>query len=504
MASSTTAIAPVADPSSRRRREPRWAGTQAPLAISLARVASRLSAIPNHRGTAFPGKAAERVWPGALAALARQLDAVVVVIGTNGKTTTAGLIAEILGQDDPPPIANRSGSNMRQGITTSLIRASDLRGRLRHGPGGPPKAVFEVDEAALGQILPNLGRSVIVATNLFRDQLDRYGEADAIVDRWTAAFATAADGSVLVYCADDPRLAMLADASPLPSRSFGLGGRPPDREQRPSATDVTADPIACPACGRQLTYAWRSVGHLGSYACPEGHVRRSAPHLSIEPAHAPAQPTTEPWAVASSPVTLDVGGPGGRVVARPALAGLANAYNVAAAMAAGMVLGRDVEQAAASIEGYAGPFGRMEWIEIRGRHVAIVLIKNTVSLAETVGLGPFLGADVVLLGLNDAPADGRDVSWIWDGPLARLVADRSVVLTGSRAADLELRLRYDLDATIAPPRSIERGDPLATALDMAVDRSPVGGIVVVAASYTAMMGLRAIAQRRGLASAVPH
>ncbi len=393
---------------------------------------------------------------------------------------------------------------MRQGIISSLIRASDLHGRLRHGSDGRPNAVFEVDEAALGQVLPNLGPSIIVATNLFRDQLDRYGEADAIIDRWTTALATAADGSVLVYCADDPRLAMLAEAAPLPSRSYGLTGRPADREQRPSSTDVTADPIACPTCGRQLIYAWRSVGHLGAYACPKGHIRRSAPDVSIEPAQAGAHLTTGLPASAGSPMALEIVGPNGRAIARPALAGLANAYNVAAAMAAGMVLGRNVEAAAASIEGYAGPFGRMEWIEMRGRRVAIVLIKNTVSLAETVRLGPLMGADVVLLGLNDAPADGRDVSWIWDGPLAELVAGRSIVVTGSRAADLELRLRYDLDAAVAPPRSIERRDTLATALDTAVARSPVGGIVIVAASYTAMMGLRAVAQRRGLAPAVPH
>jgi UDP-N-acetylmuramyl tripeptide synthase len=482
----------AADPSARIRR---------PVAIGLARVTAGSVGLSRHHGTALPGLAAERVWPEVLPALAGQLRATILVVGTNGKTTTAGLIAEMLRREDGPPIANRSGANMRQGIVTTLVRASDLRGRLRPGELGARDGVFEVDEIALAQILPDLGPSVIVATNLFRDQLDRYGEADAVVDRWSAALATAADGSFLVFCADDPRLAMLAAETTLPSRSFGLAGPPADRRPSSDRDDAIADPMSCWVCGRQLRYAWRSIGHLGAFACPDGHVERSTPDLAIgsvagiaPAARVGVRPTT----------TLQVSGRLGGVLARRAPLGLPNAYNVAAAITAATTVGRPVEDSVRAIEGYPGSFGRLEWMEIEGRHVVLCLVKNTVSLAEMVQFGPSLAPDVVLLGLNDAPADGRDVSWIWDAPVAPLLGGRIVVLTGSRCRDLELRVRYDRDVALAPPRSIEAIASLSAALDAAVAQTPQGGIVLMAGTYTAMMGLRAIARQRGDAPAAPR
>ena len=473
-----------------------------PVAIGLARITAQLVGAAHHQGTALPGLLADRIWPEALVTLANQLGATVLVVGTNGKTTTAGLIAEILRSGAREPIANRSGANMRQGLMTSLVRESDLGGRLRPDPVGPPEAVFEVDEATLGQVLPGLGPCVIVATNLFRDQLDRYGEPDAIVDRWVTAMATAAEGSSFVYCADDPRLAMLASASRLPTRSFGLVAMPTDRDQRSSEVGAIADPVACRRCGRQLTYAWRSIGHLGAYSCPAGHIRRAAPDIAIE--WFGNEPKPRPWGAWATGTTLRIRGAFGSTVVRPRLPGLPNAYNVAAAVAAGTMIGRDVRSSAEAIEGYPGAFARNEWVVIDGRHVVLMLIKNTVSLAETVRLGASYAPDAVVLGLNDAAADGRDISWIWDAPIAELVIGRDVLLTGSRATDLRLRIEYDPGTSVSPPVSLEVRESLADALDVAVSRAPRDGVVVVAATYTALMALRSIAQRRGSASAAPH
>ena len=480
------------------------------MAIGLSRLAGTLVGLSGHQGTALPGMAAERVWPDGLATLAGQLGGIVLVVGTNGKTTTAGLISEILGREGERPIANRSGANMRQGIMTSLVRASDLRGRLTPSSSGPRAGVFEVDEVALGQILPDLGPAVIVATNLFRDQLDRYGEADAVVDRWAAALETAAEGSVFVHCADDPRLAMLAAGVHMPRRTFGLAGPPTDRAQSPKAEDgiaddaligdAIADPITCRTCGRLLRYDWRSIGHIGSFSCPAGHIRRETPDVTVEV----IAPSSTPDAGGrSTGATVRLGGSFGDSNAHTGLMGLTSAYNIAGAVAAGTAMGRTVEESAAAIEGYAGPFGRLEWMKVDGRNVVLILVKNTVSLAETVRLGPSLGADVVLLGLNDAPADGRDVSWIWDAPIAGLVADRTVVLTGTRSGDLRLRIKYDQETASTPPRSIEQRPELAEALDLAVASAPRGGVVAAAATYTAMLGLRAIIERRGAVAAAP-
>ena len=471
-------------------------------AVGVARITTHLVGAAHHRGTALPGLAAERIWPSALMSLAGQLAATILVIGTNGKTTTAGLIAEILGGSTRPFIANRSGANMRQGILTSLVLSSDLRGRIRHGRAGPPDAVFEVDEATLEQILPELGPTVIVATNLFRDQLDRYGEADAIVDRWAVALSTAAEGSMLIHCADDPRLAMLASETRLPHRTFGLAGIPTDRDQPRDGEDAIADPVACRSCGRQLIYSWRSIGHLGDFHCPLGHVQRADPDVAFETSLAVV--THEKTVAVGSTATIRLTGRVGHSIATPRLLGLMNAYNVAAAVTAATAIGHSVEQAAKAIDGYKGPFGRLERLEIDGRHVVLTLIKNTVSLAETARLVPGLAADVILLGLNDSPADGQDVSWIWDAPIAQLVAGRAVVLTGSRAADLRLRLKYDGHNASSPPRSIEEMSSPASALELAVSRAPTGGIVLAAATYTAMLSLRAIAEQRGDALAIPR
>jgi UDP-N-acetylmuramyl tripeptide synthase len=477
-------------------------GIRPATAVGLARITTRLVGAAHHRGTALPGLAAERIWPSALTSLASQLAATILVIGTNGKTTTAGLIAEILGGATRPPIANRSGANMRQGIVTSLVLSSDLRGRIRPGRTGPPDAVFEVDEAALEQVLPELGPTVIVATNLFRDQLDRYGEADAVVDRWAVALSAAAEGTILIHCADDPRLAMLASETKLAYRTFGLAGIPTDRDQPRDDEDAIADPVACRSCGRQLLYTWHSIGHLGDFHCPLGHIRRTDPDVAFETS--PAVVTPGKTGSVGSTATIRLTGPLGRSIATPKLMGLTNAYNVAAAVTAGTVIGRSMEQGAKAIDGYKGPFGRLEQIEIAGRFVVLTLIKNTVSLGETVRLVSGVAADVVLLGLSDSPADGQDISWIWDAPIAPLVAGRAVVLTGSRAADLRLRLKYDSDNASRPPRSIEQASSPARALELALSRAPLGGIVLAAATYTAMLSLRAIDEQRGDAPAIPR
>jgi UDP-N-acetylmuramyl tripeptide synthase len=295
---------------------------------------------------------------------------------------------------------------------------------------------------------------------------------------------------------------MLASDSRLPSRSFGLVAMPIGREQRSSDLGAIADPVACRRCGRQLTYAWHSIGHLGAFSCPAGHIRRETPDVAIE--WVGDEPKPQPWGEWASRTTLRIRGSLGSTVVRPRLPGLPNAYNVAAAVAAGTMIGCGVASSAEAIEGYPGAFARNEWMVIDGRHVVLMLIKNTVSLAETVRLGSSFAPDAVVLGLNDAAADGRDVSWVWDAPIAELVRGRDVVLTGSRATDLHLRLKYDPETAATPPASLEERESLADALDRGLSRAPRDGVVVVAATYTALMGLRSIAHRRGYASAAPR
>ena len=162
---------------------------------------------------------------------------------------------------------------------------------------------------------------------------------------------------------------------------------------------------------------------------------------------------------ASGWIALHIEDGAGSAIARPALPGLASAYNVAAAITAAVAAGCDLAVCADAVGGYAGPYGRLERLEIDGRHMILMLVKNPVSLGETVRLGPLLAPDVVLLALNDEAADGRDVSWIWDAPISGLVAGRDVVVAGTRASDLHLRLKYDQDRTALAPSSITARAP---------------------------------------------
>jgi len=227
---------------------------------------------------------AEQIDPTILAGLAADLGPVILVVGTNGKTTTARLAARIVGAvDGRPPIANRSGANLRQGLTSTLVAEASLRGGLRT-PGRT--AVFEVDELALPAVLEAVRPAALVIANLFRDQLDRYGEVDTVIDRWRTALARLPASTVIVACADDPRVDRLAADSGLPTIRFGLGPEPDGSSLAESLFDqaapAVADPVDCPTCGRPLIFTWRSIGHLGDWACPVDHVRRAEPDLTVQ------------------------------------------------------------------------------------------------------------------------------------------------------------------------------------------------------------------------------
>ena len=270
-----------------------------------------------------------------------------------------------------------------------------------------------------GRSSPRLGPCVIVATNLFRDQLDRFGEPDAIVDRWVAALATAAEGSTLVYCVDDPRLSMLASAARLPTRSFGLVAMPMDREQRSTDIGAIADPVTCPRCGRQLMYAWRSIGHLGAYCVPRRPHPASCPgcrdRMVRERAEAAALGA---WATGT---TIRISGSLGSIVIRPRLPGPPERIQRRRGRGCG---DGDRPQRRVECAGHRGLSGSVREERMDGHRWASRRPDADQEHREPLGDGPTrlsFAPDAVVLGLNDAAADGRDVSWIWDAPIAELV-----------------------------------------------------------------------------------
>ena len=465
-------------------------------AIVSSRTATRLSRVAGYAGTSLPGLVAERIAPGIAARLARDLGPITLVSGTNGKTTTSRLLATILEHAGREVVANPSGANLVQAISTALTGRAGLTGRGLRRAGA--LGVFEVDEAALPMLARELPIAQVILTNLFRDQLDRFGETNQIVRRWALMLPALEPAVELVYCADDPRLAALAVRRPGGTWSYGLAGPPTTR----TGGDVTPDATDCPACGAQLETDWVVVGHLGAYRCPACGFARPDPWLVVR-------------LIASDGFAAQTLGfawndtPGEQLVTIP-LIGPGNAYNAGAAVAAAARLGVQRDAAVRALARASAPFGRWEALEIDGRRVVLSLIKNPASLDEVTRVSTNADVDAVLLAVNDTHADGRDVSWYWDVNPIALLSGRQFAVSGTRAADLQLRLKY---LPAGGPASNGHASDLgglvgtfarpADGLARLIEVTPAGGTILVAATYTALLGLRSELVERSLAPAMP-
>ena len=414
-------------------------------------------------GSSLPGVVVERLSPGFSGRRAATLPGgVVVVSGTNGKTTTASMLRTILRATGDPTVGNATGANLRQGIASALLRIPD-RART---------AVFEVDEAALPALVTELRPRVLVLTNVFRDQLDRYGEAERVVQLLAEAARRLPPGAVVVANADDATLfEALAERTP---EGFGIA-LPADGAEVRHGIGVEAE--VCPRCGARLAYERRTISHLGTARCDACGWASADPGVLV---HVVARDGLRS-------VTLEVG------EARFTLptGGLHNAYNVAAALAAAARLGVPLERGVDALRTFRARFGRIEELRIDGRGVWLTLMKNPAAadvLIQELAADASVGAIVVVL--NDAAADGRDVSWIWDVDFERLAGGVPMVPSGHRADDMAVRLKY-AEATARP--SVDH--PLA-AIRAALAESPDRSVVVMA-TYTAMLEVRASVRGRG-------
>jgi len=442
--------------------------------IAVARAAGSLSRRTGRGGTSLPGKLLMRLEPHAMARLAARLrGGCAVISATNGKTTTAAMVAAILEAGGVRLVHNRAGANMAGGVTTALLGAA--RGSTIDGDAG----LFEVDEFWLDQVVPELRPRALLLSNLFRDQLDRYGELETIADRWAAAVAAAPD-TRLVLNADDPLVADLgrerADVV-----YFGVQ----DDGVALAGMAHASDSKHCRRCGAPYVYDAVYMGHLGRYHCPNGDGPRPAPGV---------------WA---ADIVLD-GTRGARfalhvgaasaVVALP-LPGLYNVYNALAAAALTYALGAELDAIVAGLRATRAAFGRAETVAVGGRELAILLVKNPAGANEVLRtLALDAGEHDVFAILNDRTADGHDVSWVWDADF-ELVADRvrRVVCSGTRAAELALRLKY----AGVPPGRLEVVSSLSAGLDAALAGGE--GRLVALPTYTAMLELRELLVARGAA-----
>jgi len=449
-------------------------------AESLALAAGRLSRrLGRGGGTSLPGKVLVKVRPRALRAMRRRLTAgSMVVSATNGKTTTARLIADCARADGRDLVTNPSGANLMSGVATALLNAPSA-------PAAPAMGVFEVDEAALPAVVSQLGPRVILLMNLFRDQLDRYGELEHITMLWRRMLTTAPRDTVVLLNADDPGVAQLGDAHP-GVRYFGVEDTSVALRDLPHAADSTR----CRRCGSQLAYDAVLLGHLGHWRCDACGWARPTPDVTA----------TRVGFDGLDAISLTISTPRGPVeVPAMALPGLHNAYNATAAVAAATALGIAPRRVGEALGRSQAAFGRSERVMVDGRELVLLLIKNPTGANETVRtlmLDPE-PLDLVII-LNDRTADGRDVSWVWDVDFEPLLPRiRRLVVSGDRAHDLALRFHY---AGLTDDRLQVRPGALE-AVDAAAADAPPGRPVYVLPTYTAMLGLRGGLETRGAVEA---
>jgi lipid II isoglutaminyl synthase (glutamine-hydrolysing) len=439
------------------------------LEAAAARTAGTLSRLAGRGGgTTLPGKLLWKLDPGAIDRLAQRLpQGSVLISATNGKTTTSAMVAEIL-RGRLRLAHNGSGANLVSGVASTLLHSH-----------GAELGLFEVDEAALSEVARRVRPKGLLLGNLFRDQLDRYGELELVAARWRETVAALPDAQ-LVLNGDDPQIGDLAAARGR-ARLFGLDD---PRRTRPGLQHA-ADSKYCLRCGTPYVYSAVYVGHLGDYRCPScGHAR---PHLDV------VAREIELDGLAGASFALDAAEGEARV--ELALPGLYNVYNALGAASLALCLGVPLDEIVAGLGRFSAAFGRFERIAIGERGLLMLLIKNPAGANEVVrtlvdGAAP----RVAVVALNDAIADGRDVSWIWDVDFEPLLQGlETLVATGSRAAELALRFAYGG----LPRERIEVLPSLEAALDRGLRLTPAGGELAVLPTYTAMLALRRIVAARG-------
>ena len=426
-------------------------------------------------GTSAPGMVARTIDAGVLrkvvgASAARK----VLVTGSNGKTTTCRMVSALVEADGRRVIQNRTGSNLVQGVTSVAVRGADVLGRLN-----TDVLVFEIDEATVRTVAPEIEPDVTLVTNIFRDQLDRFGEIYSVAGALETMAAELPATATLVVNGDDPMVAAFAARAAARTLAFGI-------ETDEVGFDVpehAADTVRCVRCQHNLVYTRAYLSHLGAYHCPSCGLSR--PPLDI----AVTSVTTTPGGV-----DIQLRTPTGQVDVSLALTGVHNVYNAAAAIATGVALQLDLHNAARALSALRPAFGRLEEIRAGDRTIVLAFVKNPISYNAT--LRAIAQSDVekhVLAVHSNTTVDGEDFSWLWDVELEAIAPQiRWVLASGTKSAEVAMRYKY----AGLTEEQIETVPDVRSALDRALARVEPGGTLHVLAGYTPMRELRRIMQQR--------
>lgn len=436
------------------------------IAIIVCKLARWLLRVTGRGGTALPGKLAIKVAPNLLTYLAKNVQTIVIT-GTNGKTTSARMVEEAFAEKNMSFFANRSGSNLIQGITAEFCANSTVFGK-------PKKhyAVIESDEAACKKVLGCLQPKVVIVTNIFRDQLDRYGEITHTLNNIKEGLTHCPD-TVLCLNADCSLTASLADE--LPNRHVFYGVDVPVYD---APVEEVSDAPHCLKCKAEYEYDWRTYGHLGGFRCPECGYARPKAQVAVT--------RIEELAADSSTVELSILDK--KTTARINLPAAYNIYNAAGAVAGLIEMGFEPDEAVHALSSFECGFGRMERFEKDGAVMHVILVKNPAGCNQVMNFLCQLDSPASFcVCLNDHTADGTDVSWIWDAEFEKLCSLGEnllqVFVGGERALDMAMRLKY-----AGLPEENLRVIPDFDELIKAMTEAP--GTIYVMPTYTAMLRLR--------------
>lgn len=419
-------------------------------------------------GTTFPGLLAEKIDARIIGKLASNLrDGAIVVTGTNGKTTTVKMLTEILKEDGFRVLTNEAGSNMTRGIASALVGSSNI-----FGTGlAEDIAVFEVDEATMREAMTKIRPKIVLVTNLFRDQLDRYGELDKtaeIIGKSLRGFAN----MTTILNADDPLVASLSSYAEGKVEFFGISAL-----EISTKSKAAMDSKDCLVCGHELDFKNRYFGHLGVWQCPNcGNAR---PGLNYEVSDVKITPESSKFEMVIQDENLKINLP---------VSGLYNVYNALAATAAAKVACCAGPATKHALENFAAAFGRMEILNVGAKKAMVLLVKNPTGANQALS-AVFSDARPkhLVLALNDNFADGTDVSWIWDVDFENFNLEGSTFFcTGIRAADMALRLKY----AGVPEKNINLVEDEVEATEELAKKLEKGEMGFVLPTYTAMINIR--------------
>lgn len=450
------------------------------LAISagkLAGASGRLLGVGG--GTSLPGLIARRIDPDILKSVVGASKAKKIVItGSNGKTTTARMTAAMAENNGKRVSHNRAGSNLLQGVTSVAVNFADIFGRLNSDV-----LLFEIDEGTMPLAIPEIKPDVVVITNIFRDQLDRYGELYSVAKALDKTLEDLPESSTILLNGNDPQVANFGLRAKAKRLFFGLE----TTEVGTPVPEQSADIIRCIHCQEDLQYKVAYMSHLGLYSCP--NCGYTLPPLDIAATSIKLAPDGE------GPTRVELRTPQGNMTLEISLPGLHNVYNAAAAIGASLAAGFEKDMLPAALVNLKPAFGRLEKIQAGDQTIYLSFVKNPTSFNLILRLiAQHSGKKHVLLAASHTIVDGEDFSWLWDVEVEEVAQDiADVVCSGNKPEELAMRLKY---AEI-PIDKISQVADLAAALDAALKNAGPGGTLHILCSYTPTNQLRRIMQKRG-------